>query len=258
MQLHHRILGSLDGPKLPLLLLHGLLGSSANWLQLAGELSQQGHGCLVPDLRNHGRSPHDEVMDYGAMVADVVALLDEYQLSRVMVLGHSMGAKVGMYLALEYPERVERLISVDMAPTQTPNRFGAIFDALKTLKLHAIQSRQEADASLAMSLDNARVRSFLLQNLLFDSSRGWHWRVNLQVLDAALERILDFPARPNLAFQGPGLFLYGGRSDYLTETAAPAIRSYFPYARLRAVAGAGHWVHIDQPDSFKQALLAFL
>lgn len=258
MQLHHRVLGSLDGPKLPLLLLHGLLGSSANWLQLAGELSQQGHGCLVPDLRNHGRSPHDEAMDYPAMVADMVALLDEYQLSRVRVLGHSMGAKVGMYLALEYPERVERLISVDMAPTQTPNRFEAIFAAIKGLDLQALVSRQEADASLARSLDSQRLRGFLLQNLLFDAHKGWHWRMNLPVLDKALEQILDFPVRPNLAFQGPGLFLYGGRSDYLTETAAPAIRSYFPYARLRVIAGAGHWVHIDQPDSFKQALLAFL
>lgn len=258
MQLHHRILGRLDGPRPPLLLLHGLLGSSANWLHLAAELDKLDYGCLVPDLRNHGRSPHDEVMDYPAMVGDVVALLDDLGLSRVVVLGHSMGAKVAMYLALEYPERIERIISVDMAPTVTPNHFGAIFDALKGLELQSIHSRQEADADLARTLSNPHLRGFLLQNLQFDMDSGWHWRVNLPVLDAALERLLDFPEGQNQAFQGPGLFLYGGRSDYLTETAAPAIRSHFPYARLRAIAGAGHWVHIDQPKAFLQALLAFL
>lgn len=240
-------------------MLHGLLGSSVNWLQLAAELVQHGHGCLLLDLRNHGRSFHDEVMDYPSMTLDVVRVLDELKIKQVIALGHSMGAKVAMWLALEHTGRVERLISVDMAPTRTPNRFDPIFTALKGLELGAIGSRHQADAILANSLDNARLRGFLLQNLQYDSHSGWQWRINLEVLDKALGQLLEFPIScTGQAFQGPALFLYGGRSDYLTEAAAPAIRGCFPYARLRAIAGAGHWVQSDQPQRFLQALLAFL
>lgn len=258
-QLHYRTLGSLNGPRPPLLLLHGLLGSSVNWLQRAAELVEHGYGCLALDLRNHGYSFHDDVMDYPSMTADVVRLLDELNIKEVMVLGHSMGAKVGMWLALEQPWRVERLVAVDMAPTKTPNRFGPLFAALKGLDLKAIGSRAQADAMLAHSLDNARLRAFLLQNLQYDERGGWQWRANVQVLDRALGQLLEFPRScRGAAFQGPALFVYGGRSDYLTETAAPAIRTCFPYARLRAIAGAGHWVQTDQPRLFLQALLAFL
>jgi esterase len=258
MRLHYQEQGPPRGRRPPVLLLHGLLGSSANWRVLAGQLADRGIASIAPDLRNHGASPHDPGMDYPLMTGDVVRLLDDLEVDRVEALGHSMGAKVAMWLALRYPDRVSRLISVDMAPTRSPNRFGLIFDSLLSLDLGCIDSRQAADEHLARALDNPLLRRFLLRNLLREGDH-WRWRVNLRVLDAALERILDFPlgqeARP---FQGEALFLYGGASDYVTSASGPAIQSLFPYARLRAVPGAGHWVHADQPEAFRAAVLRFL
>ena len=258
MQLYYRQQGEAHGRKPPLLLLHGLLGSSSNWQALAGQLWAQGVASIVPDLRNHGRSPHDPSMDYPLMAADVIRLLDSLELEQVVVLGHSMGAKVGMWMALNYSDRVNSLISVDMVPARSPNRFEAIFDSMLSLDLERIASRQAADDHLAESLDDPLLRQYLLQNLVREGDQ-WRWRVNLRVLDAALNNILDFPIShgPN-QFQGETLFLYGGESDYVTSDAGPAIQALFPYARLRAVPGAGHWVHAEQPEAFLSAVLHFL
>lgn len=258
MRLHYRTRGGLEGGKPPVLLLHGLLGSSSNWQPLAVRLAGQGIASIAPDLRNHGRSPHDPGMDYPLMTGDVLRLLDELELGQVVALGHSMGAKVGMWLALHYPDRVSRLISVDMAPQRSPNRFGPIFDGLLSLDLDRLDSRQGADEHLARSLDNPLLRQFLLQNLLRVGDH-WRWRVNPRVLDSALEQILDFPLAKGLPpFQGQALFLHGGASDYVSSASIPVIQALFPYARLRAVPGAGHWVHAEQPEAFAAAVLRFL
>jgi esterase len=275
MRLYQRQFGEVSR-KPPLLLLHGMLGSSSNWQGVATRLAERGYVCIVPDLRNHGRSPHDPSMDYPLMAGDVLRMLDELEVSQVTAIGHSMGAKTAMWLALNYSDRVDRLVSVDMAPVRSPNRFEPIFDALLSLDLQRMGSRREADAHLAESLDNPLLRQYLLQNLIPVQNGGepagvsgsddgaspassWRWRMNLGVLDAALETILDFPQVDSLsAFQGDALFLYGGESDYVSPDAAPAIQRLFPYARMRPIAGAGHWVYAEQPEAFLEALLHFL
>ncbi len=261
MQLHYRLYGDLEQDrKPPLVLLHGMLGSSSNWQGVATRLTEQGYCCIVPDLRNHGRSPHDPNMDYPLMAGDLLRLLDDLELQQVVPVGHSMGAKVAMWLALNYSDRVDRLVAVDMAPVRSTNRFERVFDALMSLDLQRIASRKEADAHLAESLESPMLRQYLLQNLVpGDDSSGWHWRINLRVLDSVLEHILDFPTVGELtAFQGDALFVYGGDSDYISADAAPSIQRLFPFARLRAIPGAGHWVYAEQPEAFLGALLAFI
>lgn len=258
MQLTYRQFGETATARPAVVLLHGLLGSSVNWYGIATRLSQIGHGVVVPDLRNHGRSPHYAAMDYPSMAADILRLLDALQLEQAILVGHSMGAKVAMWLALTAPERVEKVVAVDMVPLRSPNRFEKILESLLSLNLAQLESRTAADRHLADTLESQSLRDYLLQNLVRDEG-GWRWRVNLMGLTSAIETLLDFPAVPaGTQFQGDALFLYGGNSDYVTPEAGPTIRELFPFSRLRPVVGAGHWVYAERPDEFLSALLPFL
>jgi pimeloyl-ACP methyl ester carboxylesterase len=213
---------------------------------------------LVPDLRNHGRSPHSDAVGYPQMAGDVARLLDRLGWGPVTLIGHSMGAKVAMWWALHAPEQVERLVAVDMAPAPYQDRFQRIFAALESVPLAQIANRADAEAHLAGLVDTPAVRQFLLQNLAVEQGR-WFWRVNLAGLRRGMAQLLDFPEPPpGRQFTGPALFLYGGRSDYLSPLHETAIRRLFPYARRRSVPGAGHWVYAEQPEAFLRALQSFL
>ena len=258
MQLYYRQYGEFDDARSPIVLLHGMLGSSINWHGIAGRLEQAGFPVIVPDLRNHGRSPHDVVMDYPVMAKDVLDLLDSLKLNQVVLVGHSMGAKAAMWLALAHPDRVDKLVSVDMVPGRSPAGFQGMFDALLSLSVGELKSRKQAERLLAESIGSQAVRLYLLQNLFRDDT-GWRWRMNLPVLASTYDLVVDFPqVEPCLQFQGETLFLYGGESDYVTSEAAPAIRELFPFSRLRAIPGAGHWVYSECPDDFFSALHHFL
>jgi len=257
LDLHYRSYGDPQLNGTPLVLLHGLLGSASNWHSVARRLSVGWH-VLVPDLRNHGRSPHSDEIGYPAMASDLARLLNRLGWRQVTLVGHSMGAKVAMWLALQEPGRVERVVAVDMAPARYPNRFQRIFSALESLPLDRIANRAEADEHLAGSVDTPSVRQFLLQNLTLENGT-WSWRVNVAALRHGIADLLDFPEPPSgRQFIGPSLFLYGGSSDYLKPEHEVAIRRFFPYARTRNVPGAGHWVYADQPEAFLQALGSFL
>ncbi len=257
LSLHVREYGRAQGREASLLLLHGLLGSCANWHSLAQRLADHFH-VLVPDLRNHGRSPHHEVMTYECMAADLLALLDERQVRRVIPVGHSMGGKLAMWLALKSAQRVARLVVVDIAPVQYPNRFEGIFSALGRMVLEDVKGRGDADAKLAVSVSSAALRQFLLQNLV-RRGEGWAWRMNLPVLAAGVGALLDFsPPGPGQAYPGEALFAYGMQSDYVVPEHRDAILRLFPRAHLQGIQGAGHWVYAEQPQAFSQALLRFL
>lgn len=257
LRLHHRHYGEAGARALPLLLIHGLFGSAANWHGIARRLAN-GRLVLVPDLRNHGQSPWDGRMDYRAMAADLVALLDGEGIARAHLVGHSMGGKAAMWLALSAPERVGSLVVVDIAPVTYASRHGALVSALAALPLAQLTDRRAADAWLAQTIHSVAVRGYLLQNLVHDRAGGWRWRVNLEVLARSLDHILGFPAAADLQFPGPVLFLYGSRSDYVTGAGLPRIRALFPLARLRTIANAGHWVYADQPEEFLAAVSGFL
>ncbi|MCG6965153.1 MAG: alpha/beta fold hydrolase [Chromatiaceae bacterium] len=255
LELHVRTAGDPDHPAI--VLLHGLFGSSANWGAIARHLSAR-YRVLTPDLRNHGQSPHRPDHSYPAMADDVLALLDDRQIATVALIGHSMGGKVAMQIALNHPQRVSGLAVVDMAPVRYTHGFEAVLGAFRAVDLAGIRSRADADAQMAARVSGSGVRAFLLQNLL-RGPHGWAWRLNLDALAAAQAQIMDFPEQPaGAAFAGPASFVYGELSDYLTPAHEPAIRHYFPAASLCPVANAGHWVYADQPHAFMRCIEAFL
>ena len=253
VSLYHRELGDPERP--PLMLLHGLFGVSSNWMGVV-KLLQQEYRLILPDLRNHGRSPHHPVMDYPAMAADLEALMVRLGLESVSLLGHSMGGKAAMWLSLNQPERVGRLLVADIAPVTYSSRFEAIFEGLRELPLSRLVDRETADQLLAKRISQRSVRQYLLQNLLKQHD-GWQWRFNLPVLDQARGALAGFPAVDGLSFAGKTLFLYGEKSDYVRPEHWDTIGRLFPLARLRLLPAAGHWVYADQPEAFARAVKAF-
>jgi len=239
-------------------ILHGLLGNAGNWQRQARALAAE-HRVFTLDLRNHGRSPHAPSMDLSALAADVREFMDAQGLESAALVGHSLGGKVAMTLALETPARVSRLAVVDIAPTTyTSNSLAAIVTALQGLDTEAIADLKDADARLAEQLPDAAVRAFLLTNLKAVPS-GYAWRVNLDGIAAAVPEIRGWPAAlAAAAYAGPTLFVAGARSDYIRATHYARIRQQFPAAMLVQVLGAGHWVHAEKSESFLAALQPFL
>ncbi len=256
LRLHLREYGTADDVRDPIVLLHGLFGASANWHGIARRLAP-GRRILVPDLRNHGRSPHDPQMSYPAMAADLIALLDAQGIGEAVLVGHSMGGKAAMWLALDQPHRVSALAVADMAPVVYPPRFGGLLAALGGLTLDGLADRREADARLAETLPDAALRAYLLQGLAREDGQ-WRWRTNLPVLKSSMPEILGFPDPAGRQYPGPTLFLYGTASDYLTGAHLKPIRRLFPLARLRPLPGAGHWLYAEQPETFTAALQGLL
>lgn len=251
-KLHFREYGD-TGPQL--VILHGLLGSSGNWQGVARSLAEN-RRVLVPDLRNHGRSPHHPDTDYHAMASDVRALLQARDMDSVDLVGHSMGGKVAMTLALTRPRRIRSLVVVDMAPRDYPLYHRDLLDALLDQNLSGITSRREMELNLTARVPDPRVRLFIMQNLVRDGDQ-YRWRVNLSAIAAHLKALAGFPDFTGI-FPGPCLFLRGDQSDFITDTDLPVIRRWFPRARISAVAGAGHWVHVDRPKAFQKVLQGFL
>ncbi len=254
--LHYREYGEPDPARPSLCLLHGLFGSGINWHGIARRLEPDWH-LVVPDLRNHGRSPHSEEMDYPAMAGDVLALMDRLGLGRFMPVGHSMGGKVAMTLALRWGERVAALVVADMAPVRYAHDFSAVFAAFHAVPLARISRRAEADAYMARHVSDPAVRQYLLQNLVQDRD-GWHWRLNLPVLERSIGVIGDWSLSCTPPWTGPALFLRGGLSDYILPEHEPRIRACFPQARIETLPGVGHWVYAEDPEGFVSRLRGFL
>lgn len=252
--LHYREYGKAGGPVV--MLLHGLFGNAGNWQGVVKYL-QDDYRLILPDLRNHGRSPHATVMDYPSLAADLLALMDSLQLESATLIGHSMGGKSAMWLALNHPERVERLVVADIAPVSYPRRFEQIFQGLSEVPLEGLAGREAADLSLSRRVSERAVRQYLLQNLV-KGPDGWHWRFNLPVLKDAVMQLAGFPLADDLSFAGEVLFLYGERSDYVLPEYRDRIVSLFPHARLRMLNGAGHWLYAEQPEAFSRTARAFL
>jgi len=240
----------------PILLIHGLFGSAVNWHTIVGRLHTllgADRRLIVPDLRNHGQSPHDPILSYEAMAEDLIGLLDQLGIARAALVGHSLGGKVAMWLALNRPERVAALAVVDIAPVTYPARFGREIAALQKLDLRTLASRRDADARLVAAIPGAMMRGFLLQNLR-KTEAGWSWRINLAALPGAMAGLGTFPNAQGRQFPDPTAFIHGGNSDYVTAAHLPLIRALFPRAELITIPGAGHWVHADQPEACARAL----
>ncbi len=256
VELHYREYGRYRDDRPTLVLLHGLLGSSVNWHGIARRLEARWH-LLVPDLRNHGRSPHDPAMGYPEMAADLRAFIERQGLEDAVWIGHSMGGKAAMWLALAWPERAAGLVVVDIAPVSYDHGFENILAAMAAVDLERLGSRSDADRQLAVRLPDAGLRQYLLQNLVQGQGR-WRWRVDLDLLREAMAAITGFEPPAGGTYPGPALFVYGSDSSYVTPAHQRRITELFPLARLRMIPGAGHWLYAEQPERFVAALEGFL
>jgi len=255
LELHCRVQGDTGLP--PLVLLHGLFGAASNWSSIARRLASR-YRVLVPDLRNHGRSPHHADCSFQALTEDLHGLLDEQSITATILVGHSMGGKAAMQFALTYPQSVTGLAVVDMAPVRYGHDFAPVLAGFDAVDLARIDGRADADRQMAAQVPDSDVRAFLLQNLV-QGRDGWAWRCNLVALAAAQGEITDFPDHaPGTAFPGPTSFIHGALSDYVMPAHLPTIRRLFPAASLCAVADAGHWVYADQVAGFMACLQEFL
>jgi len=248
MQLHTQILGQGQ----PLVLLHGLFGSADNWGSIAKHFSQH-YQVISVDLRNHGRSPHSDTQTYPDMADDLLAVLDALGLSQVHLLGHSLGGKVAMQFATQYPERVRRLIVVDMAMRAYPDRYTQLMDHMLAVDLSQMASRNEVDNALKDAIPNLRVRQFLLTNLVKNEAQ-LQWRINLPALKANYATLIAAIA---VHFEQLSLFIRGERSDYVQASDIAELQRHFTQAEFVSLP-TDHWVHAEQPQLFIQALEAFL
>ena len=252
MELHFQRFGS--GP--PLVILHGLLGSSDNWISLARRFAEQ-FEVFALDLRNHGRSPHGESMSLGDMAEDVVRFANARNFSRFAMVGHSLGGKVAMETALWRPDLVDRLIVVDMAPRAYAPRHVKLIEALEALDLSALRNRTEALAALEESVPSLPMRQFFLKNLRSTDSGGIEWRINLRGVGENYS-FLNQALEAGRMFEGPTLLLRGGKSDYVTDEDGDAMGGLFPALKFETIANAGHWVHAEAPDTFYEIASRFL
>ena len=244
-----------QGP--PALVLHGLFGSGTNWRTIARRLGSRLE-CHLVDQRNHGRSPHARGMAYPALADDVLAYLEARGIDQAGLIGHSMGGKSAMTLALTAPERVRWLIVADIAPAPSPSDHRPIVEALRALTLDSLTSRAAADSALAHTFPDPGLRQFLLQNLVHGDG-GLRWRIDLEAIAEALPDLTGFPpTAPGAAYRGPTLFLRGERSDYVTARHEPRIRALFPSASVDTIADAGHWLHAEQPAAVTDRIARFV
>jgi pimeloyl-ACP methyl ester carboxylesterase len=239
----------------PLVLLHGLFGSARNFGGVQRDFARH-RRTIALDLRNHGASPHDADMRYASMAEDVVETLRELNAVPALLLGHSMGGKTVMQMALNHPDTVECLIVADIAPAPNPPVHLEVAMAMAALPLLPDMTRAQADAALAPAVPDAPMRAFLLQNLQLGAAPAWRIGISEIIADFADIEAWDAPA--GAQYTGPTLFIAGATSNYIKPEHRPIIRSLFPNARFVTLKNAGHWLHADNPSGFVAVVEAFL
>jgi esterase len=252
MQLHFKE----SGQGQPVILLHGLFGSSDNWHTIALRLAEKFH-VFALDQRNHGQSPHSAEMEYPLMADDVDKFFATRGLESGMVIGHSMGGKTAMQLALQFPHRVQKLVVADIAPRAYAPAHDKIFAALLALDLATFQNRTQIEEALAQEIPGLVLRRFLLKNLGRNPAGGFSWKINLRGLAENYWRLRE-PVSGAAPYTGPTLFIRGGKSNYVQPEDEPLIREWFPAAQIETIAEAGHWLHADKPEEFLRLVLEFL
>jgi pimeloyl-ACP methyl ester carboxylesterase len=237
-------------------ILHGLLGSGSNWSGVASALADR-FTVVLPDLSNHGLSPRVRAVGYRSMAQDVDRLLESLAIPECTLVGHSMGGKVAMQGAVMFPERVSRLVVVDIAPKRYKPVHLPLIDALRKLRLDSSMERRDIDRELSRIVARGEIRLFLLKNLQRGDDGQWHWLPGLDEIHASYPELAGAPYIEH-ACAVPALFVRGSRSPYVLEFDERLIMRLFPNARIETIEGAGHWVHVDAPAQFLQLLQAFL
>ena len=252
MKLHHKILGEGE----PVIIMHGLFGMLDNWKTVAKSLAEN-YMVILVDLRNHGKSPHSDEWSVPLMASDVAAFMEEQWIHKASILGHSLGGKVAMEMALSFPDMVENLMVVDIGPKQYEPGHDAIFKALQSVRIEQLESRSEADEALSKTLSDWGVRQFLLKNLGRRKEGGYRWKMNLPTIQKNYLEILKQVGTDEV-FDSPALFIRGALSDYILDDDIKDIKKKFPKAEVVTIDGAGHWVHADKREELEEAVLDFL
>ena len=253
MKLYSRVYG--EGR--PLIILHGLFGMGDNWQTHAKNYAEVGFEVHVLDQRNHGQSEHSAEFSYQLMADDLLEYLAEHQLEKICLIGHSMGGKVAMLFAAEYPEKVEKLIVVDIAPKAYPLHHQQYFEALHKLDFNTLESRSQADEVLQQYIDNVGVRQFLLKSLYWKEKGELALRFNLEAIEANIAMVGE-ALFTEAEFNGETLFINGGQSGYIKPEDEELILHHFPLAHIYTVENAGHWVHAEAFEEFADVSSRFL
>jgi pimeloyl-ACP methyl ester carboxylesterase len=251
MLLHYKEIG--EGK--PLVILHGLFGTSDNWQTHAKKLGEY-YCVILVDQRNHGHSPWSEDFTYEHLADDLERLIIHLGIDQFTLIGHSMGGKTAMYYSQKYPTRLEKMVIVDIGIKQYPMHHNEIIKGIKSLDLTTISSRSAAEQAMIPFVDSYGVRQFLLKNLYWVEKGKLAWRMNVDVLEREMEEILA--PIPNIEVWTPTLFLRGAMSNYILDEDWDAIEEIFPDATLETIENAGHWVHSEQPDEFIEKVLGFI
>jgi esterase len=252
MRLHFRA----QGQGGPLVILHGFLGSLENW-QIMNKRLARDFNVYALDLRNHGRSPHSEVMNYAVMAQDVREFIAQQRLSAPFVLGHSMGGKVAMQLATNYPDAAGKIVVVDIAPKAYPPSHRPMLSAMRGLDLDAYRTFAAIDHALSDAIPDPRVRQFIIKNLNRDGDGKFQWRLGLDEIIRSYDELTK-PVIAQKQFTKSACFIRAGHSNFVQDSDMAGICQSFPRAEFRIVANAGHWVHIEAPDEFQTIVTNFL
>jgi len=252
MKLHYRTLG--EGP--PLIILHGIFGTSDNWQTFGKQLASDYRVFLI-DQRNHGLSPHSDTFDYPSMAEDLQQFIEHHQLETPIILGHSMGGKVAMFHAVKYPDKLGKLIVVDIAPRSYPVHHQHILDAMGSVDLSSVASRGEVEEQLKPHLPDWGVRQFIMKNLNREDDNTFSWKLNLAAIRENIENV-GMAVEASEPVNKPTLFVRGEKSDYIGSEDEALIHKIFSEAELATIKKAGHWVHAEQPKALYETLMKFL
>lgn len=275
MEMFYRKLGpdpttgkaGLTGDGSPVIILHGLYGSSDNWLSIGRELSRDFEVFLV-DLRNHGNSLHTERHTYALMKLDLLEFLDRHDINKPVLIGHSMGGKAVMNFAADFPERVASLVVIDIGPksyhsltdlsSQAIDHMN-ILNGMQSIDFSKVKTREDVDAQIAVYIKSTRIRDFLLKNVKRNRDNTYCWKINVPVLIRELPAILEGLDQKKTGITGfPVLFVRGENSPYIQDEDFTGIRNFFPAAEFVTIPGAGHWLHAEKPELLVKTLRYFL
>ena len=266
MKLHFKKIGSGQ----PLIILHGLFGLLDNWQSMGKQLAEEGFEVYLVDQRNHGHSPHSDEWNYEVMSDDILELLNDNGIDKAILLGHSMGGKTAMHFAIKHPERMQKLIVIDIAPKHYPVHHDKILEALNSLDLETTSSRKQAEEHLSKYISENDTKQFLLKNIYWDEEPRTKnqeprlaWRFNLSVITKNIENVGEASPQPSpnereLSTLIPTVFIRGERSDYILDEDMKLIHDLFPSATLETIPGAGHWVHAEKPKEFYECVMKFI
>ena len=264
MKLFFRKIG--QGP--PLIILHGLYGSSDNWVSVAKSISHK-FTIYLPDQRNHGRSPHDDKHDYNSLCNDLLEFADDHKLASFFLAGHSMGGKTAIYFTVKYPERVSGLVVADISPFENADKnpraleqHKIIIKTFNELRISDATSRKEIDERMSHMIVSEKIRNLIMKNLERETDRGFRWKWNVRALQGNILNMMEGLPAPRDNYQEitgfPVLFLKGEFSDYLPDGDIPHILKIFPGVEFRVIKNSGHWIHSDNPEAVTEALLSLL